>query len=218
MNSSSGRTSAKTAPRLRSPGCIFLVVVIALAALLPPLIYLGLRGAGAFLIVSDRIKKSDAVVVLGGGDQQRVKQAVQLVMDKQGDYLLITEPGEVKPGQGMGSQAVRTEAIEDGLSPYAILITEGISRSTYDELRSVLAFMQQRNFKSVIVVTDPYHTRRARIIFQDTFRGSGLSARIYPVQHSWYRSNTWFLSAEGWGNTVREYVKLAGYMFGLYEE
>ena len=214
----SGRRAAKTSPRQRSSGCIFLVVVIALAALLPPLTYLGLRGAGAFLIVSDRIKKSDAVVVLGGGDQQRVKQAVQLVMDQQGGYLLITEPGEVKPGQGMGSQAVRTEAIEDGLSPYAILITEGISRSTYDESRAVLAFMQKRHFQSVIVVTDPYHTRRAQIIFRDTFRGSGLGVRIYPVQNSWYRSNTWFLSADGWGSTVREYVKLTGYMLGLYEE
>jgi uncharacterized SAM-binding protein YcdF (DUF218 family) len=181
-------------------------------------LYLGLRAAGAYLISGDRLKEVDAVVVLGGGDEQRVAQAVQLVLDQYGHWLIITEPGEVKPGQGPGSQAVISLAVDGGLSPFAIIVTPEISTSTYDEARAVLALMQDRGFQSVLVVTDPYHTQRTGLIFRDAFRGSGLSVRIYPVQNHWYRSDRWFFKSQGWGATVREYAKLAGYLLRLEED
>jgi uncharacterized SAM-binding protein YcdF (DUF218 family) len=67
----------------------------------------------------------------------------------------------------------------------------------------------------VIVVTDPFHTQRTRMIFREVFDGSGRSVRVHPVPGHWYRSGTWFLSVAGWGNTLREYAKMTGYMLGL---
>ena len=178
------------------------------------LVYLGLRAAGAYLITGDRLKAADAVVVLGGGDEQRVQQAARLVLEAYGRWLIITEPGEVKPGQGPGSLSVHGLAVEAGLSPFAILITPEISRSTYDEALAVRALMERQGFQSVLVVTDPYHTQRTGLIFREVFRGSGLSVRVYPVQNHWYRSSDWFLSSAGWETTVREYVKLMGFLLG----
>ncbi len=193
-------------------GC--LLAAAALLCLTP----LVLRAAGAYLIVSDTLKNADAVVVLGGGDLQRTRQAVNLVLEGYGKVLIITEPGQVKEGQGLGSQVVKSEAVTDGLSPFAFVIAPDIARSTYDESVSVRRLMEEKGYQSVVVVTDPYHTNRARIIFRDTFKGSGLTARIYPVQNHWYRSTTWFFSADGWGATIREYVKLAGYWGGIHDE
>lgn len=197
----------------RSCGCLLGLPIVLILVL--GLVYLGLRGAGAFLITGDPLKKVDAVVVLGGGDEARVDQAVRLVLDEYGKWLIITEPGEVKPGQGPGSRAVQSLAVEEGLSPFAILITPEISTSTYEEARAVLALMEEKGFQSVLVVTDPYHTQRTRLIFRAVFDETGRSVRVYPVQNHWYRSNTWFLSADGWGHTVREFIKLVGYLLGF---
>jgi uncharacterized SAM-binding protein YcdF (DUF218 family) len=184
-------------------GCMLLVLIVS-----GLLTYLALRGAGAFLITGDPLQKADAVVVLGGGDEQRVKEGVRLVLAGYGNWLVLTEPGELEPGAGPGSLILRAEAIASGLSSNAILVTDQISRSTADEARAVLALMTERKFHSVIVVTEPYHTQRTRLIFQRAFAGSDIEVWVYPVQGHWFRSNTWFLSAGGWGHTIREYAKL----------
>jgi uncharacterized SAM-binding protein YcdF (DUF218 family) len=200
--------------RVAAPGprtCLLALLVLL------SLLYLGLRGMGAFLITGDRLKQVDAVVVLGGGGEHRVEEAVRLIKEKYGHWLIITEPGELDPPElGMGSQFFRIQAVELGLSANAILITEKTAASTYEEALAVLHLMESQQFKSVIVVTDPFHTQRTRIIFRRIFDETGLQVRIHPVPGHWYRSTTWFLSIEGWGHTLREYIKLAGYLLGYY--
>jgi uncharacterized SAM-binding protein YcdF (DUF218 family) len=199
------RSSASFGPR----SCLLgLLVVLAL-------LYLLLRAMGAFLIFGDRLKKADIVVALGGGGEWRVVEAVRLIQEKYAVNLVLTEPGEIRPGEGPGSRFFRTVAIEHGLSSNAIQVTDGVQRSTQDEARAVLELMQKHKYSSVIVVTDPFHTERTRLIFRDVFRGSGLTVRVHPVPDHWYRSSTWFLYKEGWANTIREYIKLAGYLVGF---
>ncbi len=189
------------------PRACLLALLVGLACL-----YLALRGAGALLITGDPLKKADAVVALGGGGEWRVVEAVRLIQADYGKALILTEPGETAPGEGMGSRFFQGVAVENGLSPYVIMITEGVQRSTQDEAHAVLALMRKHQLKNVIVVTDPFHTQRARLIFRDAFRGSGLTVRVHPVPNHWYRSDTWFLSGEGWMVTLLEYFKLAGYI------
>lgn len=188
-----------------------------LALTLLALAYLFLRGMGAFLITGDPLKKADAVVALGGGDAGRVIEAANLIGEQKASWLILTEPGEVKSGQGMGSEYFRMEAIDHGLSPYVILVSDTISLSTHDEAQAVLKILNQHQFQSVIVVTEPYHTQRARMIFREVFRGSGKTVRVHPVPDHWYRSGTWFLSFNGWQMTMNEYVKMAGFVLGVYK-
>jgi uncharacterized SAM-binding protein YcdF (DUF218 family) len=177
--------------------------------------YLALRAMGAFLITGDRLKPSDVVAALGGGGEWRVEEAVRLVQERYGQALVLTEPGEIRAGEGPGSRYFREAAINQGLSPHAILLTEGVQRSTHDEAEAVLALMRRHQYRSVIVVTDPFHTQRTRMIFRDVFDESGLTVRVHPAADHGYRSTNWFLSWEGWGNTFREYVKIAAFLTGL---
>ncbi len=208
MNSTQAR-DARTRSKFGCPTCLFALLVAAVLG------YLALRAAGSFLIAGDQLKKADLVVALGGGGEWRVVEAVRLIEDRYATNLVLTEPGETGPGEEMGSRFFRTVAIENGLSPYAIMITEGVQRSTKDEAQAVRALMEKHKYQSVIVVTDPFHTMRTRLIFRETFRGSGLTVRVHPVPDHWYQSSTWFLSVDGWANTIREYVKLLGYILGL---
>lgn len=181
------------------------------------LLYLLLRGLGAFLITGDALKKSDAVVPLGGGGEWRPVEAARLVKERYGQWLILTEPGEINPGGGLGSQYFRQVVVENGLSPYVIIITDGVQASTHDEAVAVLRLMEKHQFQSVIVVTDPYHTQRARMIFRQVFDGSGRTVCVHPVPNHWYRSGSWFLTPAGWEATTREYVKMAGFLLGIYK-
>jgi uncharacterized SAM-binding protein YcdF (DUF218 family) len=181
------------------------------------LFFLGLRGAGAFLITGDPLERGEAVVVLGGGGEERVAEAVRLVQERYGLWLIVTEPGEVVEGQGPGSQVFRRVAILQGISPDVILITEKTAQNTLQEAEAVLETMQKHQLKSIIVVTDPFHTQRTRMIFRSVFAGSGLTVRVHPVANHWYRSTTWFLSQAGWENTLREYIKILGFLTGIYQ-
>jgi uncharacterized SAM-binding protein YcdF (DUF218 family) len=201
---------SRPAARFRSRTCLLTLLVIL------ALLYLFLRGLGAFLITGDRLKTADAVVALGGGGEWRVVEAVRLVQERYGQWLILTEPGEINPGDGPGSRYFRETAIENGLSPFAILVTEEIQRSTHDEAVAVLELMERHQLQSVIVVTDPFHTQRARMIFRQVFDGSGRTVRVHPVPRHWYKSGTWFLTAGGWGNTLREYIKMTGFFLGIY--
>lgn len=216
MNEKTSLQNAEEAPR-RSSGCLksgSCLVTIPAALIF---LYLLLVAAGSFLIYGDKLKPSDAVVALGGGSEGRVAESVALILDHYGQWFILTEPGAVEPGGELGSQFFRTVAIEQGLSEQAIFLTEGTQGNTHDEAVAVLQLMQKHQMKSVIVVTDPFHTMRTRIIFRDVFHGSGLEVRVHPVKNHWYRAGTWFFSPAGWANTLREYLKLFGYWTGIYQ-
>jgi uncharacterized SAM-binding protein YcdF (DUF218 family) len=215
LGSVSNRTGAVAGPSRQGCARLGLFGLLAVLLLAVPLLYLGLRGLGAYLITVDRLKQANAVVVLGGGGEHRAEEAARLVVDGYGAWLIITEPGPLGDGAGLGSDAFRQAAIENGVSPFEILITERAARSTFEEAVAVRQLMKQRQFQSIIVVTDSFHTQRTRIIFRDVFRGSGLSVRVHPAPGSQYRSTTWFLSRSGWGHTIREYSKLFFYRTGM---
>jgi len=68
--------------------------------------------------------------------------------------------------------------------------------------------MINQQMKSAIIVTDPYHTRRAFNIFIENFNDTDIRLSIQPVHNSWYTSRTWFLKFDGWKFTILEYIKL----------
>lgn len=210
MVNRSPETAQGTARKLNAPSCLWVGLAILVMG------YLGLRGLGALLIAGDALKPADAVVPLGGGSTGRVTEAVRLVNLYPRAVLILTEPGEVKAGEGPGSAFYRQTAIDSGLSPFAILTTEGVQSSTRGEAAAILRLMQARNMQTVIVVTEPYHTQRARIIFRDAFKGSGLEVRVHPVPDHWYRPDSWFLSVDGWSMTLNEFIKIAAYRLGIH--
>jgi uncharacterized SAM-binding protein YcdF (DUF218 family) len=198
-----------------SPGGLGLRSCLLALLVVLALLFVSLRAAGAFLITGDTLKKADVVVPLGGGGDWRVEEAVRLIEEKYAVNMVLTEPGEITPGEGPASNHFRQVAVDEGLSPNAIIVTDGVQRSTHEEAEALLALMQKHNMNAAIVVTDPFHTQRSRLIFRAVFDGSGRTVRVHPVPNHWYRSSTWFFRVDGWGNTLREYGKLAAFWLGL---
>ncbi len=177
---------------------------------------LTLRALGAILVVADPLEPADAAAILSGGDSTRIDEAVLLYQEKYIDFAILTETGVTVGEQSTDySSVMRFTAIQKGLPAGAVLITEMQVASTVDEARAILKLVHQRGFDSIIVITDPYHTLRTRLVFKKVFQNENIRVLVHPVRSHWYRSKDWWMSPAGWRVTAQEYLKLFGFFLGL---
>ena len=175
-----------------------------------------LWGIGGILVIADPLIQVDAAVILSGGDSTRIDEAARLYEERYMNYVILTEIGVEVPEWGTSySNLMRFEAIESGIPVNAILITELHVDSTSDEATATRKLMQSHNLHSLIVITDPPHTMRTRLIFRKEFKDSDISVNVWPTRDHWYNSDSWWLSVQGWKTTISEYIKLLGFMLGL---
>lgn len=89
--------------------------------------------------------------------------------------------------------------------------TAGLVTTTDEEARAVRALAEARGPRSLIVVTDPFHTRRARLNFRRILAGTAISVVVRPVQNSPYVSGVWWKSADGlWQTWTADYRRGGG--------
>jgi uncharacterized SAM-binding protein YcdF (DUF218 family) len=209
----------KTTPAPSGTGCQLFTGFFASLALIVLGVLLGealLTGMAGFLIIADPLESSDAVIVLSGGQLDRLQEAARIYHDQFARMLILTETGEQLRGYDQPYNFyMQLEALNLDIPSGAILLTEEHAADTFEEARAVLELMQREGMRSGVVVTDPYHTRRTRLIFQDIFQGTDIRIYVRPVRDSWYRSATWWMSAQGWEITLQEYTKLFAYFSGL---
>lgn len=200
----------------RREGCL---IGSALAVFLLALLFITramwLSLAGGFLIVADPLQPADAVVPLSGGGRGRVIQAAALFREGYAGWFIATESELDLPGvRDSWADLVRREAIWQGMPEERIVAAPGIVHTTYDEAQVVRQLALEGGWRSVIVVTDPYHTRRARMIFRDVFRDTGVRVIVRPVDDVPYGTDTWWRTEKGLRDTWTEYLKLVLYVAG----
>ena len=193
-------------------GLLVLIVVLVAGA------YVLLRGAGAYLIYADELVPADVIVVLSGGTESRMNEALSLYKEDYSKIMVLTETGEQTEGyENLNSFDMRIQLMNNGVPSGNILITDLTVNTTVDEAVAIRDLMQNRQYNSAIVVTDPYHTRRSKLIFNQVFDGTGIDIILHPVRSSWYNSRIWFTSVKGWQFTLLEYAKLISMKFGIAE-
>ena len=193
-----------------------LLIALVVFACLLPIVYLLMWGMGGVLIVADPLEKANAVAVLSGNEQDRLQETLRILREGFAPLVILTETEELAGGgSSMGTIDKVITARAVGISNEAILVTKSTATSTRDEALAVLEVAQQRQFTSLIVVTDPYHCFRTRLLFRSIFSGSGIQVSVRPVRDHWYRSYNWWLSAEGRRATLSEYTKLFFFVFGI---
>jgi len=207
MNTSSADSSLVPRPRACVLTCSGILLGLGLAILLG---YVLLWGVGALLVTSDPLKPAEALVLLSGGDTQRAEEVVRIYRQVGANVVLLTK--------AEGSRAEDWNAdwlISKGIPAEVIHITSKRASSTYEEARFTRETLEALGVKSCIVITDPYHTLRARLIFNSVYRGSGIKLSVRAVQGHWYRSPTWMFSRQGWDVTVSELIKMIAYLMGV---
>jgi len=195
------------------------VVVVSIAVLVIAFLYTPLvQILASPLIVKDPLKKADAVVVLSGGWEnkgklgkstvERYRYGIKLFQKGYGKYLIFS--GGNLQGTPSEAEEMAEMAISEGFPDEAIIV-EGSSESTWENTLFVKKILLEKELDSVVLVTSPYHTLRAKTMFTD----KGIKTIAAPVPDSE------FYRASGPENlrmaklVLLEYVKLGLYKLNI---
>ena len=197
--------------------------ILILLILLPVFAEIGLWGLGTYLVVDNtKGKVVDAVVVLSGGTgDERLAEAAKIYHNNYAEWIILTEVGDSgEDGPSPATSAAKELLVSQyGVPDQVIIITDRHVSSTWSEARVVMKLMLREGLQSCIVVTDPFHTRRASVVFREEFQPRGLTMYVYPAGSHWYAASTWWISPEGRDATIREYAKLFAFQFlGLKQD
>jgi len=195
--------------RVLAAGSAILLLAVVLVAILAS--ERALQAVGNFLAVEDPLERADAVIAISGDGQERVGEAIALLWQGDAHWLILSGA----PGEGSGSaRELARYAARFGMDRERILMDDwGVS--TAENARGSAQVMHAQGLRSAILVTSPYHMRRAAVIFRAFFRPVGLTVRAYPVQDSFFKPEGWWRRRSDRQLVIREYAKLAAFLVGI---
>ena len=172
----------------------------------------GLAFIGRALAVEDPLAKADVIVAISGDTGPRTEMAVSLWQQGFAPLLLFSgaslDPDSVSSGELMKREAVRL-----GVPAGAILV-EPLSATTEENATRTAALMTERGLHTAILVTSPYHQRRASLLFSRAFEPFGLSFRNHPANDPTWDPDRWWLTDPPRRQTLVEIAKLGAVIVG----
>jgi uncharacterized SAM-binding protein YcdF (DUF218 family) len=139
-----------------------------------------LLAVGDFLIIQDELHPADIIHVISGPDY-RSEYAIALYQEGYADQIFFTG-GWCTDHQLYHGRHGKELAQAQGVPSDAIAIDESTVTSTYAEAQLLKAYIDQsdRPIQSVIVVSDPFHMRRARWTYRRLL-GKEIDVQMAPV-------------------------------------
>lgn len=164
-------------------------------------------------VVNDPVTKADAIVIPGGGLENRPFVAAKLFHDGVAPMVLYTNvrPGPAEKKGVVPSEPVLTQRIllSNGVPATAMTLIGTNVANTFDESLAVRAWIEKTGAGSVIIVTDWFHTRRARWIFQRELRDNNVRIEMSAAPAPDYNLTNWWRHEEGvvaFQNEVVKYI------------
>jgi len=111
----------------------------------------------------------DAIVVLGGGDEDRITEAWRLAQKYPSIPVIVT---------GDGGRIVR--ALQERGLPAGRLLHETAARSTRENAANVRPLLADRGLRRVILVTNWFHAPRALVAFRRANPEAEFAASFTP--------------------------------------
>jgi uncharacterized SAM-binding protein YcdF (DUF218 family) len=171
-----------------------------------------LQAVGDFLMVHDDLQPVGVIHVIAGQDD-RTDYAIQLYKQGYGTQLFFTG-GWCSFRNYYHGQHGRELALAQGVPSEAIAVDDSPVTSTYSETLRLNAFIVQNPVpvRSVIVVSDAYHMRRARWTARRLL-GKEIKVQMAPVpfEMSSY-SRQWWTDDVSRRYVQDEYLKMAYYV------
>ena len=198
----------------------FLLVLVALSAA-----YIGgCRRAGTWLVKESVPSHADALVLLMGNFTDRVLKTADLYRSGIADRVIIAEEsmGGYKGLTDRGvkiishtSQAV-SSLVALGVPQDSITVLPGDARSTLDEAAIVRNYIGNNpDTDTIILVSSPYHLRRASMIFNKAFKEAGLTVFTGTSGSGAYTdfdAARWWRSKEDIQHVLTEVIKIGSFV------
>ena len=164
-------------------------------------------GIGHILDVEDPLKPADVIVALSGDTGARTETAVDLWKRQLAPIIIFAGASE-DPNSVASAELMKRKAVSLGVREADIMV-EPASNTTEENARLVAELMKSRGLETAILVTSPYHQRRAANLFTAAFGPAKLTFSNYPARDPQWDPNTWWLHEPARTLTVVELVKLS---------
>ena len=137
--------------------------------------------------VSDQRRPVDAIVVMGAAQYDgrpspqlaaRLDHVVELW--DQGLAPVVVVTGGKRPGDRFTEAEASARYLEARGVPASAILAEDEAHNTYDSLVGVHDLLAARGIDRVLLVTDPYHSLRSRLIAEEL----GITAYVSPTRTS----------------------------------
>jgi uncharacterized SAM-binding protein YcdF (DUF218 family) len=179
-----------------------------------------LPAAARFLDVSEPPPTVDAVMVLGGGAETRPFVAAALIRAGKARRALVpTVRLSLENEAGLApseSELIRSVLRARGVREEEIVTLPGEVDSTRDEARGLKQFLDSEPDATVAVVTNGFHTRRARMLFRHEMRDHMDHVHFVAAPTDHFNADNWWRTEEGFTCYLTEFFKLIYY--GLRED
>ena len=186
---------------------------VALAGLAIVLVYLSVVFVQVWMAARrDDARPADAIVVLGAAQfdgrpskilAARLDHAVDLYRRKIAPIIVVT--GGKQPGDRFTEASAGAEYLHEHDIPDSAILRETTGRSSWESLAAAARFLKERNMRSVVLVSDPYHSARIEDVAHDV----GLKAATSPTRTSPIKG------AGEWRRFFTETIRVAaGRIFG----
>jgi len=176
-----------------------------------------LTRAAEMLIKKDEMNPADVIVVLAGEQEERVRYAIKLLNNGWARKDRIIMAGGPLVWKYSWASLMKEQAESLGIPGKKILL-EDKSRSTEEDALYTKELLQKNGFRSIILVTSPYHSHRASEIFHKVL-GSDYKIISAPAEESWFEVNDWWKRRRDRSAVLNEFSKhLWLWMFGVQEK
>lgn len=152
-------------------------------------------------IVNEPVSKADAIVILGGGLENRPFAAAKLFQNGIAPRILYMD---VQPGlvEELGlslpeAEQTRRILLSNNVPEAALTVIGKQVASTYDESCAVRDWAKTSGVKTILVPTDLFHTRRVRWLFQKQLAGTSVRVQVVAVNPIRYSATNWWQHEEG---------------------
>ncbi len=169
---------------------------------------------GEAWVVEDTLERSDAIIVLSDDNfyADRATRAAQVYRQGLGP-VVIASGRRLRPYAGI-AELMEHDLIERGVPKDKIMRVAHDADNTREESLALAKVVAQKKWRSVIVVTSNYHTRRARYIFSHVLP-AGTKVRVTGAPDGDFDPERWWEKRISVKELLRE---MAAMMVAIWEQ
>tara|TARA_B110000483_G_scaffold181144_1_gene214222 strand:+ start:2647 stop:3297 length:651 start_codon:yes stop_codon:yes gene_type:complete len=170
-------------------------------------------------VINNPSKGADAVIVLSGSSFTRIPKAIDLLKNGYSSRILLTTTKSINKkfdvliNNNLEEAKKIAKLVNSKAKFIQIPSLSNGATSTFDEAYDLLNFTKNNTYKHIIVVTDFYHSKRAKVAFSKIFKKSNIKIEYAVAYNDIFDTNNWWKSDIGLSTFLLEPVKLLIYYF-----
>ena len=172
------------------------------------------------LKVKDNPHKADAIVVFAGGVgesgeagqgyKERIEYAVELYKTGYASHIVVSSGYTYAIRE---TDLMKAWAISKGVPAEEVLI-ENEAGNTYENVKFTNAILERNGWRSVLVISSPYHMRRVFFVYNKI--GRGMEVHYTPVPYSRFYAHGKGMSFSQINGIMHEYLGILYYWWKGY--